>query len=81
MLALNIFELFVSVVLISTLYDDKLSDVAQLIHRLTHPDTSLEYFVSVHEQSLNDGDLIARQFISLNSPFLKEPLYVYAQMC
>ena len=80
-LALNIFESFVSIVLISSLNDDKLSDVAQLIRLLTQPDMSFEYFVSVHEQSLNDGDLIARQFISLNSPFLKEPLYVYAQMC
>ena len=64
-----------------SLDDDKLSDVAQLIGLLTQPDTSPKYFVSVHEQSLNDGDLIAWQFGWLNSPFLKELLYVYSPMC
>ena len=54
---LNIFESLVSVVLISTLSDDKLSDVAQPIRLLTQPDTSVEHFVSIHEQWLNDGDL------------------------
>ncbi len=81
MLVLNIFEWFLSVVLISALYDDKLIDAAQLILLLTQPDTSVKYFVSVHGQSSNDGDLIAPQFVSLNSPFLKEFLYVYAQKC
>ena len=66
--------------MIATLNDDKLSDVVQLIRLLTQPDMSFEYFVSVHEQSLNDGDLIAEQFVSLNSPFLKELLYVCVKM-
>ena len=63
-LVLNIFELFGSVVLISPLNDDNLSDVAQLIGLLTQPDTSVEYFVSVHEQSLNDGDVILPRNLS-----------------
>ena len=81
MVALNSVEWFESVVLISLLYDDKLSDVTQLIHLLIQLDRSPGYFVSVHEQSPFDGDLIVRQFVSLNSPFLKELKHVYVQMC
>ena len=77
MVALNSVEWFESVVLISLLYDDKLSDVTQLIQL----DRSPGYFVSVHEQSPFDGDLIVRQFVSPSSPFLKELKHVYVQMC
>ena len=50
-LVLNSVEWFESVVLFSPLNDDKLSNIAKLIRQLTQPDTSVEYFVLVHEQS------------------------------
>ncbi len=62
--------------MISSLYNAPINDGYVLIPERVILDKIDVYFVLVHEQSLNDDDLIDFQFLSLNSPFLRELLYV-----